>query len=90
MPTQIKTRIEVEDDGQIRVRESKIFTDDDGEVYPAKHHSIVIDVDDDVDTKPFKYGPDVARIKAIRDAVHTPEVVAARRAARAAQEANNG
>jgi hypothetical protein len=86
MPTsRTETQITILADGQLQVRESKVLIDDDGEEYPAKHHRVVVDVDDDVDAKPFKYGPDVARIKAIRDAVHTPQVAAARRAAREAQ-----
>lgn len=89
MPTQrIDTRIEVLPDGQLQVRESLIVTLDDGTELPPVHNRQVVDVDTTIGNVPWRYGPDLTRLRAVRDAVHTPEVVAARRAARQAAEDN--
>lgn len=83
----IKCRIEINEDGTIGVREREIVTLEDGRELDAGLHRCVIDVDDDPEAK-LKHGDAavLAKVQAVMQAVHTPEIVAERRAARAARQ----
>ena len=86
----IKAKIEINEDGTIGVRERELIELPDGRVIDAGFHRTVIDVDDDPAAK-LKHGDAdvISRVQAVMGAVHTPDVAAERRAARAAAEAQN-
>jgi hypothetical protein len=74
-------KIEILEDGQIQVRTARVIYDDGKEISRAFHRE-VLDVDD--------ARPRTGRVKAVADAVWTPEVITARKNAKAKAAQSRG